>query len=92
MPESDFEAQKSTRVDKKRFGNIYENHPATIVNQHFGFSSIVRFEKARNHHFECQEVILKLKNQQEWTKRDLEIFTQITLNDQKSIFWVFSNC
>jgi hypothetical protein len=51
MPKSDFEAQKSTRVDKKRFGNIYENHPETIVNQYFGFPSIVRFEKARNHHF-----------------------------------------
>jgi hypothetical protein len=62
MPGSDFEAQKSSRVDKKRFGNIYANHPKSIVNQYFGFSSTVRFEKARNHHFKCQDMILEPKN------------------------------
>ena len=48
MPGSDFGAQKSSKVDKKRFANIYANHPKPIVNQHFGFSSSVRLEKARN--------------------------------------------
>ena len=118
------------KMDKKRFANIYANHPKTIVNQYFGFSSIVRFEKAKNHHFnarkwfwspkiikswqkeiskhlrklplndckwmfcfsivrfekvqnhhfQCQEVILEPKNHWNWTKRDLQIFTHITLN------------
>ena len=48
MPESVFGAQKPSKQDKKRFGNIYVNHPKTIVNQHFGFSSILRFDKGRN--------------------------------------------
>ena len=51
MPGSDVEAQKSSKVDKKRFANIYANHPKSIVIHYFGFSLIVRFEKARNHHF-----------------------------------------
>ena len=53
MKGSDVEAQKYSKVDpdKKRFENIYANHPETIVNQNFRFPSTVRFEKARNHHF-----------------------------------------
>ena len=49
MPGSDFGAQKPSKQDKKRLQNIYANHPKTIVNQYFGFSSITRFEKARNY-------------------------------------------
>ena len=70
MPGSNFEAQKSSRQDKKIFRNIYANHPKMIVNQHFGFSSILRFDKGRNSHFQCQEAILKPQNHQNWTKRD----------------------
>jgi hypothetical protein len=51
MPGSNFGAHKPLKLDKKRFENIYANHPKTIVNQYFGFSPIVRFEKARNQHF-----------------------------------------
>ena len=79
MPGSDFTAQKPSTRDKKRLRNIYTNHPKTIVYQYFGFSSNVRFEKARNYNFHCQQVILKPKNHQNWTKRDYEMFTQITI-------------
>ena len=79
MPGSDFRAQKPSKRDKKRLGNINANHPKLIINQYFGFSSIVRFVKSRKHPFQCQEVILKPKNHQNWTKRDYEVFTQITL-------------
>ena len=51
IQESDFEAKKSSKVDKKRISNIYVNHPRSIINQYFGFSSIVWFVRARNHHF-----------------------------------------
>ena len=51
MPGSDFEAQKPSKQDKKRFQNIYANHPKMIVNQHFGFSLIFRNLKGRNNHF-----------------------------------------
>ena len=70
MPGSDFRAQKPSKRDKKRLRNIYANPPKTIVNQYFGCSSIVWFERARNHHFKCQEVILESKNHQNGTKRD----------------------
>ena len=53
MPRSDFEAQKPSKQDKKRFGNIYANNPKTNIYQYFGFSSIVRFKKARNFNFQC---------------------------------------
>ena len=76
MPGSDFGAQKPSKRDKKRLRNIYANHPKMIVNQYFGFSSIILFVKARNQHFLCQEVILEPKNHQNWTKRDYEIFMQ----------------
>ena len=79
MPGNDFEAQKPSKQDKKRFGNVYANHPKMIVYQHFGFSSVLRLDKSRNNHFQCQEVILKPKNHQNRTKRDFEIFTQINL-------------
>ena len=79
MPESDFRAHKPSKLEKKRLRNIYANNPETIVFQYFGFSSIFRFEKARNFNFLCQQVILEPKNHQNWTKRDCEIFTQITL-------------
>ena len=49
MPGSDFEAQKSSKVDKKRFRNIYANHPKTIVYEYFGFSSSFRFENAKKY-------------------------------------------
>ena len=49
MPEGDFGAKKPSNRDKKILKNIYANHPKTIVYQYFGFSSIVRFEKARNY-------------------------------------------
>ena len=92
MPGNDFGAHKRSKLDKKRLQNIYANNPKTIVKQYFGFSSMLRFVKARNHPFYCQEVILVPKKHQNWIKRDYEIFTQITLNDRKSIFWVFFNC
>ena len=76
MPESDLRAHKPSKLEKKRLRNIYAN---MIVFQYFGFSSIFRFEKARNFNFLCQEVILEPKNHQNWTKREYEIFTQITL-------------
>ena len=79
MPGSNFRVLKPSKMDKKRIRNIYANHPKTIVYQHFGFSSILRLAKARNHHFECQEVILQPKNRQNMTKREYEIFMQITL-------------
>ena len=79
MPGSDFRAQKPSKVDKKRLRNIYANNPTTIEQLYFGLSSIFRFVKSRNHPFQCQEVILEPKNHQDWTKRDHEIFTQITL-------------
>ena len=79
MPESDFRAQKPSKLDKKRLRNIYANNPKTIVFQYFGFTSIVTFEKARNFNFQCQEVILEPKNHKNWKYRDYEIFTQITL-------------
>ena len=50
MPGSHFGAQKPSKVDIKRSQNIYANHPKTIVNQYFDFSSIVYFVRARNHH------------------------------------------
>ena len=50
MPESDVRDQKQSKVDEMRFQNIYANHPKTIVNQYFGFSSTVWIVKARNHH------------------------------------------
>ena len=62
MPGSDFRAQKPSKQDKKRLRNIYTNHPKTIVNQYFGFSFIVRFEKTRKHNFYCQAVILGPKS------------------------------
>ena len=74
-----FWSPKPSKHGKKRIRNIYANHPKTIVYQHFGFSSILRLAKARNHHFECHEVILQPKNHQNMTKREYEIFTQITL-------------
>ena len=79
MAGSDFEAQKPSKQDYKRFQNIYANNPKTTVNQHFGISSILMFDKGRDNHFQCQKVILKPKNHQNRTKRDFEIFTQITL-------------
>ena len=79
MAGSYFGAKTPSKHEKKRIRNIYANHPKTIVYQHFGFSSILRLAKARNHHFECQEVILQPKNHQNMTKREYEIFTQITL-------------
>ena len=48
---SDFRAQKPSKQDKKRLQNIYAYHPKMIVNQYFGYSSIVWVVKARNHHF-----------------------------------------
>ena len=51
MSGSDFRAQKPSKLDKMRLQNIYTNNPKMIVYQYFGFSSIVRFEKARN--FNC---------------------------------------
>ena len=51
MPGSDFRAQKLSKLDKKRLRNIYANNPKTIVFQYFGFTSTVRFEKARNFNF-----------------------------------------
>ena len=51
MPGSDFGAQKPSKQDKKRLRNIYANHPKIIVNQYFGFSSIVWFVKATKQHF-----------------------------------------
>jgi hypothetical protein len=51
MPGSNFGTHKPLKLDKRRFANIYANHPEMIVNQYFRFSSIVRLEKARNHHF-----------------------------------------
>jgi hypothetical protein len=51
MPGSDFGAINPSELDKKRLQNIYANHPKTIVNQYFGFSSTPKFVKARNHHF-----------------------------------------
>ena len=80
MSGSDFRAQKPSKLDKKRLRNIYANNPKTIVYQYFEFSSILRFEKARKFNIQCQEVILETKNHQNWTKRDCELFTQITLN------------
>ena len=79
MSGSDFRAQRPLKLDKKRLRNIYANNPKTIVFQYFGFSSILRFVKARNFNFLCQQVILEPKNHQNWTKRDYKIFTQITL-------------
>ena len=64
MSGSDFRAQKPSKLEKKRLRNISANNPKTIVFQYFGFSSIVRFEKARNFNFQCQEVILEPKNHQ----------------------------
>ena len=65
---------------KKRDCEIfYSNNPKMIVFQYFGFSSIFRFEKARNFNFLCHQVILEPKNHQNWTIRDYEIFTQLTL-------------
>ena len=49
MPGSDFRAQKPSKQDKKSLQNIYANQPKTFVNQYFGFSSILRFEKASNY-------------------------------------------
>ena len=57
MPRSDFGAQKSSKLDKKRLQNIYANHPKTIEYQYFGFSSILKFGKARNRHVKRQEVV-----------------------------------
>ena len=51
MSGSDFRAQKLSKLDKKRLQNIYANNPKMIVFQYVGFSSIVRFEKARNFNF-----------------------------------------
>ena len=51
MPGRDFEAQKPSKQDKKRTQNIYANHPKTIINHYFGFSSIFRNLKGRNDHF-----------------------------------------
>ena len=79
MPESVFRAHKPSKLEKKRLRNIYANNPKMIVFHYFGISLIFRFEKARNFNFLCQEVILEPKNYQNWTKRDYEIFTQITL-------------
>jgi hypothetical protein len=62
MPGSNFGAHKPLKMDKMRFGNIYSNHPKSIKNQYFGVYPIVRLEKARNHHFQCQEVILEHSN------------------------------
>ena len=52
MPGSDFRAQNHqnwTKRDYEIFTQI--GNPKTIVFQYFGFSSIVRFEKARNFNF-----------------------------------------
>ena len=68
MPGSNFEAQKPSKQDKKRFRNICANNPKTIL----------MFDKGKDNHFQCQEAILKPKNYQHMTKRDFEIFTQIT--------------
>jgi hypothetical protein len=78
MPGSHFGTQNPSKLDLKKLRNIYANHPKTIVNQYFGFSSILKFVNARNHHSKYQEVILEPKNCQNLTKRDYEIFTQIT--------------
>ena len=51
MPESDFRAHKPSKLEKKRLRNIYANNPKMIVFQYFGFSSIVKFEKARHFNF-----------------------------------------
>ena len=76
MPGSDFGAKKTSKRDKK---GITKYNPKTIINQYFGFSSIVGFLRARNNPFQCQEVIIEPKNRQNGTKRDYKIFTQITL-------------
>ena len=79
MPGSDFRAHKPSEMDKKRLQNIYANHPKTIVNQYFGFSSIVLFVKARYLNFTCQEVILEPNNHQNGTKSNYETFMKITI-------------
>ena len=62
MPGSDFKAQKPSKLDEKRLRNIYAKNPKTILYQYFGFSSILRFVKARKFNIQCQEVILETKN------------------------------
>ena len=59
IQESEFEAKKSSKVDKKRFADIYVNHLRSIINQYFGFSSIVRFEKATKPPFLMQGSIFR---------------------------------
>ena len=48
MLKSNFGAHKPLELDKKRFANIHVYDPKSIVNQYFGFSLTVRFEKARH--------------------------------------------
>ena len=51
MPGSNFEFQKLSKQDKKRFQIINANHPEMIVNKHFGSSKILRILKGRNNNF-----------------------------------------
>ena len=56
MPGSDFRAKKPSKIDKMRLQNIYANHLKTILNQYFGYSSIVWFVKDRNHHLNARKL------------------------------------
>ena len=69
MPGSDFGAQKPSKRHIKRLRNIYANHPKTIVNQYFGYSSILWIAKARNHHFLKPGRDFRAQNPSKWDKK-----------------------
>ena len=86
MPGSDFRAQKPSKRDKKRLRNIYANHPKTIVNQYFGFSSIVWFVRARNHNIFMPGSVFRA---QKPSKQDKKRLRNVYANHPKTILYQY---
>ena len=80
IPHQNYEPLKNN-CNLHSLRDLYANHPQLIINQHFGYSSILRNLEGRNNHFYCQEAILKPKNHQNRTKR----FQNIYANHPKMI-------